>query len=106
MTKIPTIMMLAAISIFIQPPVEDVRTAGLFEFGISSAQAQPRRRQARRVSRRTSRRVVRRNMHYYNHLPGGCVRVSLNGYVHHRCGGIYYRPVVQNGANVYIVVNP
>lgn len=106
MTKIPTIMVLAAMSIFSQPPVEGARTTGLFEFGISSAQAQPRRRQARRVSRRTSRRVVRRNVRYYNQLPGGCVRVSLNGYVHHRCGGVYYRPTVQNGANVYVIVNP
>ncbi|EFO34410.1 conserved hypothetical protein [Roseibium sp. TrichSKD4] len=61
---------------------------------------------ARRTARRTSRRVNRRHDNYYNALPGGCVRVVVNGIAYHRCGTIYYQPVVRNGTNVYIIVNP
>jgi hypothetical protein len=53
------------------------------------------------VARRTTRRTVRR-MHYYNALPAGCIWRAP----YHYCGGIYYEPVVQNGQNVYIIVNP
>ena len=53
------------------------------------------------VSRRTARRTVRRQA-YIHSLPGGC---PLRG-AYYYCGGVYYQPVVQNGATVYIVVNP
>lgn len=53
------------------------------------------------VSRRTTRRTVRR-MRYYNALPAGCYWRAP----YHYCGGIYYQPVVQDGQNVYIIVNP
>lgn len=64
------------------------------------AQARPvaaTRGTARRTARRTTRRVVRRNT-----LPAGCVRRGAYYY----CGGVYYQPVVEGGATVYIVVNP
>lgn len=51
----------------------------------------------RGYARRTTRRVVRRAT-----LPGGCVWRSP----YHYCGGIYYRPIVENGTTVYIVVYP
>lgn len=50
----------------------------------------------RRVARRTARRTA-----YRTSLPGGCVRRNAYWY----CGGVYYQPVVQNGATVYVVVN-
>lgn len=70
------------------------------EVTISKAYAARRgyvRRTSRRVARRTTRRVVRRAT-----LPGGCVWRSP----YHYCGGIYYRPIVENGTTVYIVVYP
>ncbi|MTI18789.1 hypothetical protein E1162_16200 [Rhodobacteraceae bacterium RKSG542] len=54
------------------------------------------RGQARRTSRRTSRRVNRRQS------VAGCT--PYNAY--YNCGGVYYRPVVENGTTVYVVVNP
>lgn len=59
------------------------------------------RRVARRTARRTSRRVTARN-DYLRTLPGGCARRGAYYY----CGGVYYQPIVQDGATVYIVVNP
>jgi hypothetical protein len=41
---------------------------------------------------------------YVAALPGGCVRVIVNGIAHWRCGGAVYRPVVQSGRTVYVVV--
>lgn len=64
---------------------------------IGSAEAQtPARNTARRTARRTSRRVNRRQS------VAGCA--PYNAY--YNCGGIYYRPVVENGVTVYVVVNP
>ena len=50
----------------------------------------------RRVARRTARRVARR------HSIAGCS--PYNAY--YNCGGVYYRPIVENGVTVYVVVNP
>jgi hypothetical protein len=35
-------------------------------------------------------------------LPAGCAWRAP----YHYCGGVYYQPVVEGGATVYIVVNP
>ena len=53
------------------------------------------------VARRTTRRTVRR-VNYYSALPAGCYWRAP----YHYCGGIYYEPTVQNGQDVYIIVNP
>lgn len=37
-------------------------------------------------------------------LPAGCANVRYRGYSAYRCGGVYYRPVVQNNTTVYIIV--
>lgn len=37
-------------------------------------------------------------------LPAGCTSVRYRGYAAYRCGGVYYRPVVQNNTTVYVVV--
>ncbi|MGB0694322.1 MAG: hypothetical protein ACPGOY_01650 [Rhodospirillaceae bacterium] len=63
------------------------------------------RRIARRTSRRTARRVERRH-DYYDSLPGGCVSVVLAGIGYWNCGGLYYQEVIQDGAQVYIIVTP
>ncbi|SDR21204.1 hypothetical protein [Pseudovibrio sp. Tun.PSC04-5.I4] len=63
--------------------------------GAAKAQTAPRNT-ARRTSRRTSRRVNRRQS------VAGCR--PYNAYFN--CGGVYYRPVVENGVTVYVVVNP
>ncbi|GMG81555.1 hypothetical protein LNKW23_07680 [Paralimibaculum aggregatum] len=73
----------------------------LIGFGAAPAAAQTVRAVSRRTARRTSRRTSRRQA-YIHSLPGGCV--LRGGY--HYCGGVYYRPVVQNGATVYVVVTP
>jgi len=71
--------------------------------GISKVHARGRaharrgvRRTARRTTRRTTRRVVRRRS------IAGCS--PWNAY--YSCGGVYYRPIVENGVTVYVVVNP
>lgn len=65
--------------------------------GIGSAKAQnATRNTARRTARRTTRRVNRRTS------IAGCS--PYNAY--YNCGGVYYRPVVENGVTVYVVVNP
>ncbi|WP_269585143.1 hypothetical protein [Roseibium sp. Sym1] len=65
--------------------------------GIGTAKAQnPARNTARRTARRTTRRVNRRQS------VAGCA--PYNAY--YNCGGVYYRPVVENGVTVYVVVNP
>ena len=65
--------------------------------GIGAAKAQnPTRNTARRTARRTTRRVNRRQS------IAGCT--PYNAY--YNCGGVYYRPVVENGVTVYVVVNP
>ena len=53
------------------------------------------------VARRTTRRTVRR-INYYSALPTGCYWRAP----YHYCGGVYYEPTVQNGRDVYIIVNP
>ena len=73
----------------------------------STAEAGPRerrraaRRKVRRTARRTARRVERRN-DYLRSLPGGCVWRAP----YHYCRGIYYRPAVVDGVNVFIIVTP
>lgn len=37
-------------------------------------------------------------------LPKGCVAVIVNGVKVWRCGAVVYRPVVQAGRSVYVVV--
>ncbi|MFS8184126.1 hypothetical protein ACMG4P_21560 [Pseudovibrio denitrificans] len=70
-------------------------------FGIGKANAQnPQINQSRRVARRTSRRTSRRTN--YRQSISGCT--PYNSY--YNCGGVYYRPVVQDGVTVYVVVNP
>ncbi len=54
-------------------------------------------RTARRVARRTTMRVIRRHS-----LAHGCVWRAP----YHYCGGVYYQPIVESGATVYIVVYP
>jgi hypothetical protein len=41
---------------------------------------------------------------YVARLPAGCVRVVTAGAVTWRCGAVVYRPVVQTGRTVYVVV--
>ncbi len=55
------------------------------------------RRTSRRVARRTTRRVIRRHT-----LAAGCLWRAP----YHYCGGVYYQPIVESGATVYIVVYP
>jgi hypothetical protein len=37
-------------------------------------------------------------------LPRGCVATVVNGVRVYRCGGVVYRPTVQAGRTVYVVV--
>jgi hypothetical protein len=41
---------------------------------------------------------------YVATLPRGCARVIVNGIAHWRCGAVVYRPVVQSGRTVYVIV--
>ncbi|KZL15546.1 hypothetical protein [Pseudovibrio sp. Ad26] len=66
-----------------------------FKIGEANAQT-AERNAARRTARRTSRRVNRRQD------IAGCT--PYNAY--YNCGGVYYQAVVENGATVYVVVNP
>ena len=68
--------------------------------GEAAAQS-PERRSMRRTARRTARRTSQR-VAYRNSLPAGCVRRGAYWY----CGGVYYQQSVQDGATVYIIVNP
>ncbi|MCW2309595.1 hypothetical protein [Rhodobium gokarnense] len=82
-----------------QTAVPAMGLSGLLGATAAEAQAYPpgaARRSVRRTARRTSRRVTRR------HSIAGCH--PYNSY--YNCGGVYYRPVVQNGTTVYVVVNP
>lgn len=54
------------------------------------------------VSRRTTRRVIRRSTVYVVTLPAGCLRMSVNGTVIWRCGGVYYQPYGGRYVVVYI----
>ncbi|MEW5424709.1 hypothetical protein [Amorphus sp. 3PC139-8] len=38
-------------------------------------------------------------------LPAGCTSVRYHGYAAYHCGGVYYRPVVQNNTTVYVVID-
>jgi hypothetical protein len=78
--------------------------------GVTEAEARPYRpvyrhppgqinRVARRTSRRTTRRVAGR--HYYSALPAGCFYASP----YYTCGSVYYRPVIENGVTVYVIVD-
>jgi hypothetical protein len=66
----------------------------------SVGQAAGRRGEARRVARRTARRTSRRVAR--RHSIAGCR--PYNAYYY--CSGVYYRPIVENGVTVYVVVNP
>lgn len=52
------------------------------------------------VSRRTARRTTARIE--YRQSIAGCSPYRA----YYNCGGVYYAPQVQNGATVYVVVNP
>lgn len=80
-----------------------VPEAALSLISISQANARPRghvRREVRRTSRRTARRTTRRVVR--RRSVAGCP--LRTGYYY--CGGVYYRPITENGTTVYIVVNP
>ena len=85
-------------------PIEPwVPKPALSLISISQADARPRghaRREVRRVSRRTARRTTRRVVRRTS--VAGCP--LRTGYYY--CGGVYYRPITENGTTVYIVVNP
>lgn len=102
---IPTAVLAAAfvIGLGMHPKVETSSDTNATALTIAhqTAEAQNYRAQSRRVSRRTARRTTRRHS-YIRSLPAGCV---LRG-AYHYCGGVYYQPVVQSGATVYIVVTP
>jgi hypothetical protein len=85
--------MLGEITFLSGPP--DGRLPLLVRFAAESALAAPRN-VARRTSRRTTRRVANRTS------IAGCS--PYNAY--YNCGGVYYRPVVESGTTVYVVVNP
>lgn len=38
-------------------------------------------------------------------LPAGCANVRYRGYDAFHCGGVYYRPVVQNNTTVYVIID-
>ena len=73
--------------------------------GASPASASEVRRKIRRSARRTVRRVERRQDRL-SALPPGCTLVLLSGINHWRCGGLYYRLIVENNVNVYVIVTP
>ncbi|MFU0505770.1 hypothetical protein [Pseudaminobacter sp. NGMCC 1.201702] len=54
------------------------------------------------VARRTTRRVIRRSSIYAATLPAGCTKMSINGAVVWRCGGIYYQPYGGRYVVVYV----
>jgi hypothetical protein len=70
------------------------------DLSVRTAEAQNRRAQSRRVARRTSRRTSRRVAR--RHSIAGCSPYRA----YYSCGGVYYRPIVENGVTVYVVVNP
>jgi hypothetical protein len=77
--------------------------AGWLGLGISKAQAGRRgraRRSTRRVSRRTARRTTRRVARRTSIAGCAVWRTYWN------CGGVYYAAAVEDGATVYVVVNP
>ena len=77
------------------------RAAGVFNaLQMSQAQARSRRRSVRRTVRRTARRTARRVARRTS--VANCVFRAPYYY----CSGVYYRPIVENGVTVYIVVNP
>ena len=104
------IAMVAGLLVFGLPPVSaperglQVPAALNFGFG-SEAQADVTRREVRRKVRRAVRRVNRRHA-YYRNLPRGCVRAAIRSAWYWRCGGVYYRELVEDGATVYIIVTP
>ena len=77
--------------------------------GASSASADNVRREVRREVRRTARRTARRVERRHDRLrvlPAGCRVVIIGNLRHWRCGGLYYRRIVENGVDVYIIVTP
>ncbi|WP_415719836.1 hypothetical protein [Roseibium alexandrii] len=77
--------------------IDDVRSGSPITISVSEADAQTATRNAaRRTARRTSRRVNRRQN------ISGCS--PYNAY--YNCGGVYYKAITENGATVYVIVNP
>lgn len=101
LTLVPAALVFAiAASINVELPEKEVGKAQPFAvLSFTSAAAAPRH-QARRVTRRTARRTTRRVVR--RHSIAGCAFRAPYYY----CGGVYYRPIVENGTTVYIVVNP
>jgi hypothetical protein len=74
--------------------------------GISTAHAyNSNRGVARRTARRTAKRVSRRHANYHT-LPTSCTKVIMNGELHHFCGGIYYKEIVEEKEPVFIIITP
>lgn len=63
------------------------------------------RGQARRAARRTARRIERREARLES-LPPHCHTVYLDGTKLYLCDNHYYRPVVESGKTVYVIVTP
>ena len=86
-----------SLGLVVEVSVEPIPTTTHFAVALTVglAYAAPRN-VARRTSRRTTRRVVRRTS------VAGCTPYRA----YYNCGGVYYQSVVENGATVYVVVNP
>ncbi len=76
----------------------------VIELGSSQAFAGRARGGARRTSRRTARRTARRTTRRVARRQSIAGCSLYNAY--YNCGGVYYRPIVESGTTVYIVVNP
>ena len=63
------------------------------------------RGQTRRIARRTARRVERRQDRL-EQLPAQCESVIVNGARIWHCDSIYYKPVIEAGKTVYVIVTP
>ncbi|MEM7269374.1 MAG: hypothetical protein AAF401_08980 [Pseudomonadota bacterium] len=87
-------------------PLANAPVIGQLLTGQAQADSSDRRetrRQVRRTIRRIDRRQDRRD-YRRSTLPANCVRLVINGFPHWRCGSLYYREVIDNGATVFIVV--
>lgn len=87
------------------PPNPAERTALSTVLQSSVAYANPRPPIVRRKARRTVPRVGRRHQ-FYRTLPRGCARAAIRGARYWRCGGIYYREAIRDGATVFVITTP
>jgi hypothetical protein len=109
LTKIAVAAIAGAIGLTTQIELRDSRNSGVVQFPLAITVPTADARIGRPatplsvagVTRRTTRRTVRRRT-YYSGLPAGCAWRAP----YHYCGGIYYEPVIQDGKEVYIIVNP